>query len=88
MSNEINIREKSKSLGEVFYKHMLRMQQFSYPLLDQLLTQLFTELEEGAVNVDIISQIVNDEELSFTIKTGGFHQISIILETLKNQIKY
>ena len=32
----------------------------SYPLPDnQLLTQLFTELEEGAVNVDMISQIVN-----------------------------
>ncbi|MCW1286990.1 ACT domain-containing protein, partial [Staphylococcus aureus] len=42
----------------------------------QLLTQLFTELEEGAVNVDMISQIVNLDglQLSFTIKDSDFHQ--------------
>lgn len=40
-------------------KHMMHVT-ISYPLPDnQLLTQLFTELEEGAVNVDMISQIVN-----------------------------
>lgn len=45
------------------------------------------ELEEGAVNVDMISQIVNLDglQLSFTIKDSDFHQISMILETLKNQ---
>ncbi|HDT6171064.1 TPA: aspartate kinase [Staphylococcus aureus] len=68
-------------------KHMMHVT-ISYPLPDnQLLTQLFTELEEGAVNVDMISQIVNLDglQLSFTIKDSDFHQISMILETLKNQ---
>lgn len=43
----------------------------SYPLPDnQLLTQLFTALEEESVNVDMISQIVNLEglQLSFQLK--------------------
>ena len=53
----------------------------SYPLPDnRLLTQLFTELEEGSVNVDMISQIVNLEglQLSFSIKDSDVHQISSI----------
>ena len=57
----------------------------SYPLPDnQLLTQLFTALEEESVNVDMISQIVNLEglQLSFSIKDSDAHQISSILENL------
>ena len=60
----------------------------SYPLPDnRLLTQLFTELEEGSVNVDMISQIVNLEglQLSFSIKDSDVHQISSILENLSEQ---
>lgn len=73
--------------GVALDKHMMHVT-ISYPLPDnQLLTQLFTELEEGAVNVDMISQIVNLDglQLSFTIKDSDFHQISMILKTLKNQ---
>ena len=57
----------------------------TYPLPDnQLLTQLFTELEIGSVNVDMISQIVNHEglQLSFSIKDTDAHQITAILEQL------
>ncbi|HCW9828395.1 TPA: aspartate kinase, partial [Staphylococcus aureus] len=86
MSNE-EILEKKAVAGVALDKHMMHVT-ISYPLPDnQLLTQLFTELEEGAVNVDMISQIVNLDglQLSFTIKDSDFHQISMILETLKNQ---
>lgn len=86
MSNE-EILEKKAVTGVALDKHMMHVT-ISYPLPDnQLLTQLFTELEEGAVNVDMISQIVNLDglQLSFTIKYSDFHQISMILETLKNQ---
>jgi aspartate kinase len=57
----------------------------SYPLPDnKLLTQLFTKLEEGSVNVDMISQIVNLEglQMSFTIKDTDAIQITNILEKL------
>ena len=57
----------------------------SYPLSDdRLLTQLFTALDKGAINVDMISQIVNVEglQLSFSIKDSDIHQISDILENL------
>lgn len=58
MSNE-EILEKKAVTGVALDKHMMHVT-ISYPLPDnQLLTQLFTELEEGAVNVDMISQIVN-----------------------------
>ena len=56
-----------------------------YPLPDnRLLTQLFTALDEGSVNVDMISQIVNVEglQLSFSIKDSDVQQISSILEEL------
>ena len=57
----------------------------SYPLPDnRLLTQLFT-LEEGSVNVDMISQIVNIEGLlSFSIKDSDVQQISTILSNLSS----
>lgn len=86
MSNE-EILERKAVTGVALDKHMMHVT-ISYPLPDnQLLTQLFTELEEGAVNVDMISQIVNLNglQLSFTIKDSDFHQISMILKTLKNQ---
>ena len=62
----------------------------SYPLSDnQLLTELFTELEEGQVNVDMISQIVNLDglQLSFSIKDTDLTQIKGILEKLSESYK-
>ncbi|MGJ8464094.1 ACT domain-containing protein, partial [Staphylococcus haemolyticus] len=59
----------------------------SYPLPDnRLLTQLFTALEEGSVNVDMISQIINIEglQLSFSIKDSDVQQISTILSNLSS----
>ncbi|WP_437273599.1 aspartate kinase [Staphylococcus aureus] len=87
VSNQIPCEIYTDVAGVALDKHMMHVT-ISYPLPDnQLLTQLFTELEEGAVNVDMISQIVNLDglQLSFTIKDSDFHQISMILETLKNQ---
>ena len=52
-------------------------------LFQIILTQLFTALDEGSVNVDMISQIVNVEGLPiFSIKDSDVQQISSILEEL------
>lgn len=64
-----NIRKKAVT-GVALDTHMMHVT-ISYPLPDnRLLTQLFTALDEGSVNVDMISQIVNVEglQLSFSIK--------------------
>ena len=47
---------------------------------------MFTALEEGSVNVDMISQIVNIEglQLSFSIKDSDVQQISTILSNLSS----
>ncbi|MDW5471619.1 aspartate kinase [Staphylococcus equorum] len=73
--------------GVALDTHMMHVT-ISYPLPDnKLLTELFTQLEEGSVNVDMISQIINLEglQMSFTIKDTDAFQISTILETLKEQ---
>ncbi|WP_432724466.1 aspartate kinase [Staphylococcus equorum] len=73
--------------GVALDTHMMHVT-ISYPLPDnRLLTELFTQLEEGSVNVDMISQIINLEglQMSFTIKDTDAFQISTILETLKEQ---
>ena len=52
----------------------------SYPLPDnRLLTQLFTALDEGSVNVDMISQIVNVEglQLSFLLKIVMYNKFQV-----------
>ncbi|MGX8003886.1 hypothetical protein ACWTWI_01370 [Staphylococcus hominis] len=52
----------------------------SYPLPDnRLLTQLFTALDEGSVNVDMISQIVNVEglQLSFVLKIVMYNKFQV-----------
>ena len=70
--------------GVALDTHMMHVT-ISYPLPDnRLLTQLFTALDEGSVNVDMISQIVNVEglQLSFSIKDSDVQQISSILEEL------
>lgn len=78
-----NIRKKAVT-GVALDIHMMHVT-ISYPLPDnRLLTQLFTALDEGSVNVDMISQIVNVEglQLSFSIKDSDVQQISSILEEL------
>ncbi|MBB4833388.1 aspartate kinase [Staphylococcus hominis] len=78
-----NIRKKAVT-GVALDTHMMHVT-ISYPLPDnRLLTQLFTALDEGSVNVDMISQIVNVEglQLSFSIKDSDAQQISSILEEL------
>ncbi|ARB77823.1 MULTISPECIES: aspartate kinase [Staphylococcus] len=78
------ILEKKAVTGVTLDKHMMHIT-ISYPLSDdRLLTQLFTALDKGAINVDMISQIVNVEglQLSFSIKDSDIHQISDILENL------
>ncbi|MDU2083896.1 MAG: ACT domain-containing protein, partial [Staphylococcus epidermidis] len=79
-----DLLEKKAVTGVALDTHMMHVT-ISYPLPDnQLLTQLFTALEEESVNVDMISQIVNLEglQLSFSIKDSDAHQISSILENL------
>lgn len=78
------ILEKKAVTGVALDAHMMHVT-ISYPLPDnRLLTQLFTALDEGSVNVDMISQIVNVEglQLSFSIKDSDVQQISSILEEL------
>lgn len=79
-----DLLEKKAVTGVALDQHMMHVT-ITYLLPDnQLLTQLFTELEMGSVNVDMISQIVNHEglQLSFSIKDTDAHQISAILEQL------
>ncbi|MBN6849855.1 aspartate kinase [Staphylococcus saprophyticus] len=82
---QTEILEKKAVTGVALDTHMMHVT-ISYPLLDnKLLTKLFSQLEDGSVNVDMISQIVNLEglQMSFTIKDTDVAQISSILETLK-----
>ncbi|MDW4494057.1 aspartate kinase [Staphylococcus saprophyticus] len=82
---QTEILEKKAVTGVALDTHMMHVT-ISYPLPDnKLLTKLFSQLENGSVNVDMISQIVNLEglQMSFTIKDTDVAQISSILETLK-----
>lgn len=84
-----NRNSRKAVTGVALDKHMMHVT-ISYPLPDnRLLTQLFTALEDGSVNVDMISQIVNIEglQLSFTIKDSDVHQISHILSALSAQFE-
>ncbi|WP_436853826.1 aspartate kinase [Staphylococcus caeli] len=83
--SQTEILEKKAVTGVALDTHMMHVT-ISYPLPDnRLLTELFNKLEAGAVNVDMISQIINLEglQMSFTIKDTDAVQISSILETLK-----
>lgn len=85
--SQAELLEKKAVTGVALDTHMMHVT-ISYPLPDnRLLTELFTQLEEGSVNVDMISQIINLEglQMSFTIKDTDAFQISTILETLKEQ---
>lgn len=85
--SQAELLEKKAVTGVALDTHMMHVT-ISYPLPDnRLLTELFTQLEEGSVNVDMISQIINLEglQMSFTIKDTDAFQISTILENLKEQ---
>lgn len=87
--SQTEILEKKAVTGVALDTHMMHVT-ISYPLSDnQLLTALFTELEEGQVNVDMISQIVNLDglQLSFSIKDTDLTQIKGILEKLSESYK-
>ncbi|ANZ33399.1 aspartate kinase [Staphylococcus carnosus] len=87
--SQTEILEKKAVTGVALDTHMMHVT-ISYPLSDnQLLTELFTELEEGQVNVDMISQIVNLDglQLSFSIKNTDLTQIKGILEKLSESYK-
>lgn len=82
--SQTEILEKKAVTGVALDRKMMHVT-ISYPLSDnQLLTDLFTLLEEGQVNVDMISQIVNIEglQLSFTIKDTDLTQIKGIFNKL------
>jgi len=82
---QTEILERKAVTGVALDTHMMHVT-ISYPLPDnELLTALFNRLEDGSVNVDMISQIINLEglQMSFTIKDTDVIQISTILESLK-----
>ena len=81
---QTDLLEKKAVTGVALDTHMMHVT-ISYPLPDnKLLTRLFTQLDRGSVNVDMISQIVNIEglQLPFTIKDTDVVQISKLLEEL------
>ncbi|MBL0376486.1 MULTISPECIES: aspartate kinase [Staphylococcus] len=85
--SQAELLEKKAVTGVALDKHMQHVT-ISYPLPDnRLLTDLFNHLEEGSVNVDMISQIVNLEglQMSFTIKDTDAVQITNILDDLKER---
>lgn len=87
--SQTEILEKKAVTGVALDTHMMHVT-ISYPLSDnQLMTDLFSELEEGQVNVDMISQIVNLDglQLSFSIKDTDLTQIKGILEKLSESYK-
>lgn len=85
--SQTELLEKKAVTGVALDTHMMHVT-ISYPLPDdRLLTALFNILEEGAVNVDMISQIVNLEglQMSFTFKDTDAIQLTKILESLTEQ---
>ncbi|WP_251942976.1 MULTISPECIES: aspartate kinase [Staphylococcus] len=85
--SQTELLEKKAVTGVALDTHMMHVT-ISYPLPDdRLLTALFNKLEEGAVNVDMISQIVNLEglQMSFTFKDTDAIQLTKILESLTEQ---
>ncbi|MGX0035314.1 aspartate kinase [Staphylococcus auricularis] len=78
------ILEKKAVTGVALDTHMVHVT-ISYPeLSEQLYTALFKQLDEGSVNIDMISQIVNQEglQMSFTIKNSDSQQITTFLQQL------
>src|SRR5699024_9470166 len=83
--SQAELLEKKAVTGVALDKHMQHVT-ISYPLPDnRLLTDLFNHLEEGSVNVDMISQIVNLEalQMSVTIKDTDAVQTTNFVDDLK-----
>ncbi|KAA1040256.1 aspartate kinase [Macrococcus equipercicus] len=79
-----NILEKKAVTGVALDKDMNYVT-LSYPMYDRnLLEELFIRLEQGEINVDMISQIVNSDglQLSFTMKDTDVNQINEIFSGL------
>jgi len=81
------ILEKKAVTGVALDKDMHYVT-FSYPENDaQLLKQLFSLLEQEEINIDMISQIVNQEglQISFTMKDTDTSQLKHIFDTLHQE---
>ncbi|WP_281512826.1 aspartate kinase, partial [Mammaliicoccus vitulinus] len=81
---QTEILEKKAVTGVALDKHMIHVT-LTYPMQNfALLQNLFDALEEQAMNVDMISQIENQQglQLSFTIKDSEVVQIEQIIESL------
>ncbi|UTH12800.1 aspartate kinase [Macrococcus equipercicus] len=79
-----DILEKKAVTGVALDKDMNYVT-LSYPMYDRnLLEELFIRLEQGEINVDMISQIVNSDglQLSFTMKDTDVNQINEIFSGL------
>ena len=81
-----DIREKAVT-GVALDTHMIHVT-LTYPMQNfALLQKLFDSLEEQSMNVDMISQIENQQglQLSFTIKDSDVYQIEQIIEQLTEE---
>jgi aspartate kinase len=81
----IEMLEKKAVTGVAIDKDMIHVT-LNYPVFDtHLLDELFIHLEQEEVNVDMISQITNNEglQLSFTMKDTEEHQIQKIFSRLQ-----
>ncbi|TDM13317.1 aspartate kinase [Macrococcus lamae] len=82
-----DILEKKAVTGVALDKDMNYVT-LSYPMYDKhLLEHLFLLLEQGEINVDMISQIVNSDglQMSFTMKDTDVNQIDEIFGALISQ---
>lgn len=83
--SSMEMLEKKAVTGVALDKDMIHVT-LNYPVNDtHLLDKLFIQLEQEEINVDMISQIVNNEglQLSFTMKDMEEHHLQNILSRLK-----
>ncbi|MBA1396447.1 aspartate kinase [Mammaliicoccus sciuri] len=84
---QTEILEKKAVTGVALDTHMIHVT-LTYPMQNfALLQKLFDSLEEQSMNVDMISQIENQQglQLSFTIKDSDVYQIEQIIEQLTEE---
>lgn len=82
--SKAEILEKKAVTGVALDLQMIHVT-LTYPMQNfELLQKLFDSLEDESMNVDMISQIENQQglQLSFTIKDSDAHQIEQIIENL------
>lgn len=81
---QAEILEKKAVTGVALDTHMIHVT-LTYPMQNfALLQKLFDSLEEQSMNVDMISQIENQQglQLSFTIKDSDVNQIEEIIVSI------